>query len=108
MNTKMKVTVADRFAQTQSWGHGRGGAPPLRTVEISCTCPVCGGPRGKPGWMRTHEDGDWFDISVWANPCGHLDKYAAVLIEAGVYRGDEKITNHWAGPDWLGTKQIDC
>lgn len=108
MTDTMKVTVADRFAQTQSWGYGIGGAPPLRTVEIATTCPVCGGPRGEPHFERYHEDGDWYNVSRWTNPCGHMDTYAAVLVEAGVYTGKEKITNHWAGPSWLGTKQIDC
>ena len=107
MTKKMKVTVADRFAQTQAWGRGVGGRPPLRTVEISTKCPVCGGPRGEPTFSRFHEDGDWYDVSTWDNPCGHLDRYAKVLIEAGVYTGEEEITNHWAGPNWIGTKQKD-
>lgn len=51
------------------------------TIEIADTCPVCGGPRGEPYWHHFCEDGDWFTVTRWDNPCGHLDKYADVLKE---------------------------
>jgi hypothetical protein len=77
----MTVTVADRAAQNRNWGYGPGGAPPLRTVSIAAVCPVCGGPRGEPRLERYHEDGDWYSVSRWENPCGHVDKYTDVLAE---------------------------
>jgi len=53
-------------------------------VTLDWTCPTCGGPRGEPhpaisydGSRRLHCDG-------WSNPCGHVDKYSNVRIEAGV------------------------
>ena len=32
--------------------------------------------------MRQCDDGAWYDVSVWNNPCGHVDMYADVVIEA--------------------------
>lgn len=58
-----------------------------RTVEIADRCPECGGPRGEPKSGMQCEDGDWLVRDTWDNPCGHRDTYAAVLVEAGVYRG---------------------
>ncbi len=51
-------------------------------VEISTKCPICGGPRGEPTWHNFCEDGDWLTCNVWTNPCGHVDLYKDVLIEA--------------------------
>ena len=51
-------------------------------VEISDKCPVCGGPRGIPTWHNFCEDGEWLSVNVWENPCGHVDLYKNVLIEA--------------------------
>ncbi|WP_432001540.1 hypothetical protein [Streptomyces sioyaensis] len=55
-------------------------------VTVAPECPVCGGPRGEGTSYRFHEDGDWFVVDRWTNPCGHLDEYRTVLAE---YR-------HWA------------
>lgn len=72
MKDKMKVTVIER--------HGLDLC--LTTVSISNRCPVCGGERGKPYWYHFCEDGDWYDVQRWDNPCGHVDKYSDVLKEA--------------------------
>ena len=53
------------------------------TIEIANTCPKCGGPRGKPYHYRFHEDGEWYSVNRWDNPCGHIDKYRDVLGENG-------------------------
>lgn len=77
----MKVTIIDREAITASWGRGFTGvmAHYLVTLEIPDTCPTCGGPRGEPTPTRQCEDGDWFTVDQWRNPCGHVDKYRDVL-----------------------------
>ena len=80
----MKVTVIDREAMDAQWGQHGYLTPVLREVEISGTCPVCGGPRGEPNSRRTSEEGMVFDVDVWRNPCGHVDKYRDVLVEAKV------------------------
>ncbi|MEV6565949.1 hypothetical protein [Streptomyces kronopolitis] len=51
------------------------------TVTIAAECPRCGGPRGEGSSHRFHEDGEWYVADRWANPCGHLDMYGAVLAE---------------------------
>ncbi len=78
----MIVTVVDRAATDAAWGHPGPGGVVLRTVEIADACPACGGDRGRPVPRRFCEDGEWYDADCWANPCGHVDKYAAVLAEA--------------------------
>ena len=81
----MRVTIVDRQALHDDWG--QPGPTPhmrsyLRTVEIGDTCQVCGGPRGTPRNSYRCENDDWYSVSVWDNPCGHLDRYPAVLAEA--------------------------
>lgn len=51
------------------------------TVEVSAQCPRCGGPRGEAKPSRFPEDGAWYVVDRWSNPCGHEDAYAAVLVE---------------------------
>jgi len=50
-------------------------------ITISDRCPVCGGKRGEPVLSRYCEDGEWYSVHNWANPCGHLDKYEDVIKE---------------------------
>jgi hypothetical protein len=73
----MTVRVPDRR-------HSPVGHATIREVTIAATCPVCGGPRGVPFNHNFSDDGEWMACDRWANPCGHLDTYEAVLIEAGV------------------------
>jgi len=53
-----------------------------KAIEISDNCPVCGKKRGVPTVKHFCEDGEWFDVDVWDNPCGYIDKYKDCLIEA--------------------------
>ncbi|MEU7092939.1 hypothetical protein [Kitasatospora aureofaciens] len=75
---RMTVRICDR-------GDGRDYVGVrIVSVTISTRCAVCGGPRG---WDTVrnhnfHEDGDWYAVDRWTNPCGHIDMYAAVLTEA--------------------------
>jgi hypothetical protein len=77
----MTVTVLDRQAQARGWGNG-GGAPIFRAIAISDRCPSCGGPRGEVYKYNFHEDGGWYNVDRWDNPCGHVDMYDSVLAEA--------------------------
>jgi rRNA maturation protein Nop10 len=70
----MTVRVTDR----SGWGTIRP-YPAIVRVTITRTCPECGGPRGKPYPHRFHEDGEWYTVDRWDNPCGHIDRYEAVL-----------------------------
>jgi len=58
---------------------------PMR-IRIGSKCPVCNGLRGKPYEYRFCDDGEWFTVDKWDNPCGHLDKYG------DVYKESKKIT----------------
>lgn len=61
--------------------------PKVVTVTLKWSCPKCGGSRGEPRGHNQCEDGEWFHVNVWDNPCGHTDYYKAVLAEA---RGENK------------------
>ncbi|WP_242890893.1 hypothetical protein [Actinomadura litoris] len=69
--------------------HGFGLRPtPLEVSEVTVKtrCPECGGPRGRPGPNEVRaSSGQTFEIDRWVNPCGHVDLYADVLIEARVH-----------------------
>ena len=77
--TTMQVRVRDRSAEAP-WGVGLTN-PVVRTVEISANCPVCGGPRGVPRNLNQVDDGAYYSVDVWTNPCGHVDHYAVVVKE---------------------------
>lgn len=75
----MRVTVMYR----NNFFGGDGWTYYPVTINIADTCPVCGGKRGEPKGKRFCEDGEWFDVDTWENPCGHVDMYRDCLIEAG-------------------------
>lgn len=76
----MTVRVRDRSAE-RPWGSGPTN-PIVRTVTISANCPTCGERRGEPRNLNQHDDGVHYSVDVWDNPCGHVDMYAAVVVEA--------------------------
>lgn len=53
-----------------------------RIVTIADTCPVCGERRGDVFKIRSYDGSRWMIVDGWKNPCGHVDKYAAVREEA--------------------------
>ena len=67
----MQVTVMDRSTY---WG--------TVTIEISDNCPTCGKPRGKPYGFNFYEDGEWYWVNRWDNPCGDIDYYSDCIKEA--------------------------
>ena len=73
----MKVKVMYR----NTMDGGDGWTYHAITVEIADTCPVCGGSRGKPHRKQYCEDGEWYTVDTWTNPCGHLDRYPDVIRE---------------------------
>ncbi len=74
----MTVTVMYR----NSFFGGDGWTYYPTRITISAFCPVCGKQRGLPRWYNLCEDGEWFSVQVWDNPCGHKDMYSDVLKEA--------------------------
>lgn len=74
------VTVRDRSAEAP-WGSGPI-SPVIRKVTISANCPECGGLRGEPTGLNSCDDGAYYWVQVWKNPCGHVDLYESVIEEA--------------------------
>lgn len=76
------VTIRDRSREAP-WGVGPT-APVIRTVAISVFCPGCGAPRGERSWLTTYDDGERYWTETWSCSagCGHVDLYAAVVVEA--------------------------
>lgn len=73
----MTVTIMYR----NSYHGGDGWTYYPLTVVIAATCPVCGGKRGEPTMRRFCEDGEWYNVSTWQNPCGHIDRYQDIYAE---------------------------
>jgi hypothetical protein len=68
----MRVTIM--YRNTMDGGDGWTYYPMV--VEIADNCPVCGCKRGEPKNYYFCEDGEWFEVDTWENPCGHIDKYS--------------------------------
>ena len=51
-------------------------------VTLDWVCPVCGGPRGEVFDTISYDGSKRLHCHGWRNPCGHVDKYAAVREEA--------------------------
>lgn len=81
MADTMTVTVRDRASESP-WGSASLITPITRTVTISAFCPVCGERRGEPFGLNQCDDGAFFWVQGWNNPCGHLDTYRDVIEEA--------------------------
>ena len=58
--------------------HGRQTA-----TGTACSCGLQGGDALLASVRRNCEDGESLHVEVWDNPCGHVDMYKDVLIEAG-------------------------
>jgi hypothetical protein len=84
----MKVTIRDRSAES-AWGSGPI-RPYVRTVEIADNCPKCGEKRGEPQGLNECDDGAYYWVQIWTNPCGHKDYYADVVREAAELLGTEE------------------
>ncbi len=74
----MRVTIMYR----NNFDGGDGWEFYPETIEIADNCPVCGQRRGTPYEYSFCEDGEWFSVDKWDNPCGHLDFYGECLTEA--------------------------
>lgn len=62
-----------------------------KTITIGDYCPICGGKRGEPVNHTFCEDGEWFNVDKWENPCGHIDKYGDCLKEARKIAAADKM-----------------
>lgn len=51
-------------------------------VELLWVCPRCGGPRGEPEPGISYDGSHRMHVHQWTNPCGHIDFYRDLLVEA--------------------------
>jgi len=58
-----------------NWFGGDGWTFYPVKIEIADNCPVCGAKRGDPHPRSYCEDGEWYTVDNWENPCGHIDTY---------------------------------
>ncbi len=58
-----------------------GGLYATRVV-LKWECPVCGGPRGEVNPTFSYDGSRKLSCDGWHNPCGHVDKYSTVRVEA--------------------------
>jgi len=83
----MTVTVRDRASEAP-WGVGLT-SPVTRKITISAFCPIDGRRRGEPHSLNSCDDGAFYSVDAWDNPCGHLDTYRDVLAEARAMAADD-------------------
>lgn len=48
------------------------------TATVPWVCLECSGPRGEPFKGQSYDGSRRLEVDVWNNPCGHVEKYAAV------------------------------
>ncbi len=81
----IEVTVRDRAGEAP-WGSGGLYTVVTETVKISADCRVCGRPRGERQGLNQADDGNYYWVQTWVNPCGHQDMYADVMFESVTLR----------------------
>ena len=69
-----------------NWVGGDGWTYYPKTIKIADNCPICGKKRGVPQSKTFCEDGEWFTVDVWENPCNHIDKYQDCYFEAEEFK----------------------
>lgn len=52
------------------------------TVKLHWTCPECGKPRGEVYRTQSYDGSLSLNCDGWKNPCGHVDHYSHVRLEA--------------------------
>jgi hypothetical protein len=86
----MTVTVRDRSREAP-WGQGLTN-PVTRKITISAFCPIDGQRRGEPHGLNSCDDGAFYWVQTWKNPCGHTDMYEDVIEEAAAMAIDAALT----------------
>ncbi len=51
-------------------------------VKLRWSCPGCGMTRGNVERVRSYDGSLWLTCDGWNNPCGHVDRYDKLRIEA--------------------------
>lgn len=70
------ITVPNR--DSAGWLHG------TKNIKVLWVCPSCKESMGEPRLQNFCEDGEFYNVHVWENECGHVAKYAELtLVEPG-------------------------
>lgn len=51
-------------------------------VNLRWVCPICGKPRGEIQRVLSYDGSRYLECDGWQNPCGHVDKYSNLRVEA--------------------------
>lgn len=51
-------------------------------IKLEWVCPTCGQERGEINNVRSYDGSLSMVVDGWENPCGHIDKYTALIKEA--------------------------
>ncbi len=71
---KMTRTIIIPNRDKSGWLHG------TRQVTVYWHCPICKTIMGEPRLQQFCEDGEFYNVHVWDNPCGHVAKYKDLVI----------------------------
>jgi len=63
------------------------------TVKLKWACPICGRPRGQVIPVRSYDGSRILYCDGWVNPCGHIDKYLTVRLEAADNGLNHRVIN---------------
>ena len=47
-----------------------------KEITVDWNCPVCGKEMGEPKLLNFCEDGEFYVVHMWSNPCQHITKYS--------------------------------
>ena len=54
---------------------GNGYVIGTKSIVVEWKCPVCSQEMGEPRFWDLVEDGAFYPINIWDNPCGHVVEY---------------------------------
>ena len=74
----MRARIIDRGRR-----NGRHYQFEVREIDIGDACIHCGGPRGKMREYQHPEDGAFYTVNQWRNPCGHVEHYDDLIERFG-------------------------
>lgn len=65
------ITIPNR--NKEGWFYG------ITNVKVNWECPICGAIMGEPTLKGYCEDGEFYYVDNWTNPCGHLIRYCDLM-----------------------------
>lgn len=78
----MRTTTGVRTVKIPAFEMHEGFIGNVVAIRLNWTCPTCGGERGEIYDTISYDGSRRLNVDGWKNPCGHIDKYSQVRIEA--------------------------